>query len=86
MDNDASMSAQVADKKRTLARTIRNDTRALFTGKRRPKLVKICPCCNKKFTTTEPRQIYKNDAHRKRFNRDRDRARTRTKLENGVIE
>lgn len=52
-----------------------------FTGKRREKIRKICACgCGQKFTTTEPRKIYKNDAHRKR----KDRARMRTKLQNEV--
>jgi hypothetical protein len=46
-----------------------------FTGKRRAKIRVTCACgCKEKFTTTDPRKIYKTDAHRKRF----DRARMRT--------
>lgn len=52
-----------------------------FTGKRRPKIRKVCGCgCGKKFTTTNPRKIYKDDAHRMRKNR----ARMRTKLQSEV--
>ena len=82
MANDASMSAQVANNQRTITRTIRNDKRNLFTGKRRPKIKKICPCCNKQFTTTDPRKLYKNETHRKRMYR----ARMADKIKKDVIE
>jgi hypothetical protein len=46
-----------------------------FSGERRPKLKRMCTCgCRQTFITTDPRKIYKTDAHRKRF----DRARMRT--------
>jgi hypothetical protein len=38
----------------------------LFTGKRRARIKKICPCCGEKFTTTNPEKVYKNQAHKQR--------------------
>lgn len=38
-----------------------------MTGKKRTKIKRVCQCgCNQKFTTTFPRQIYKNDTHAQR--------------------
>lgn len=49
-------------------------TKPKFTGKRRPKLSRLCPCgCNKKFKTTNPKQIYMNEAHKKRHYRKMSR-------------
>lgn len=52
-----------------MANAPRIDDRAVFTGKRRPKLTAKCPCCEQTFTTTFENQIYLNEAHKKRHYR-----------------
>jgi hypothetical protein len=43
---------------------------ALFTGKRRPKIERLCECgCGEYFTTTFEDKIYKNETHKKRKKR-----------------
>jgi hypothetical protein len=40
---------------------------AIFTGKRRPRIKRICACgCGEKFTTTFEDKLYKNKAHKQR--------------------
>lgn len=42
-------------------------SRYLLRDNRRPKVAKVCTCgCGEQFSTTFPRQKYKNDTHRKR--------------------
>jgi hypothetical protein len=55
---------------------------AIFTGKRRPRIKRICRCgCGETFTTTFEDKLYKNETHKKRKKRRLSPTRAGTKGE-----
>jgi len=53
---------------------------AIFTGKRRPRIKRLCACgCGEIFTTTFEDKLYKNETHKKRKKRRMSPTREGTK-------
>lgn len=75
--NDQNLPALVASDMEPKVIVIREN---LFTGRRRPRVKRVCACgCGETFTTTFEDKLYKNETHKKRKKRKMSPTREGTK-------